>query len=876
MGTGRVFALSVCSIFALFVVCFAFFVNAGLAAEVNQRRVALVIGNSHYQHLVELQNPAHDAEAVSKRLKHAGFEVIEGRDLNKIGVEGAIRGFFRELNKNDIALFYYSGHAVEVGGVNYLLPVDATLASPDDLEVEAISITSIIDILKQRAGLQLVFLDACRDNPFDAQNFAVADQVLTPSRGTGLARIAPAMGTLVAFATEPGQVAFDGEGQISPFSAAFAANVEKPGLEVRQMLTRMRRDVIDVTGGKQVPWELSMLLNDFFFVGDDRSFQPVLHKSVVPRGRQNAPLFLPPLAGDDGGGATVRLLSVVPSGQLSIDGSVIQPNQTFDARDLTKLAYSPPTGARPDVAVASYLISSSGGRSMTDVVTIDVTDDPAKIADFDTRLAQLDAGKIDKTAQLLDGKSFNVEIGVGYQPLLPKSAKTSEVLWVTVQSVDDAVSLAVGDKVLKSGDGFSFADIQNLMVRPAIGSENVDARVKLAVPAFGPGASRSISFSVRPKLDTCDAEAGQPLDPQGVVAGRLPNEINVEAARAACAVAVGQYPQVARFVFESARVELANGNLDRARKLLQEAHDKGHIRAAHMLAMIYIGGFGVPVDKDKGMALLRDGATYGDPYAMQSLGFRLATGDDATKKRDGLNLLVRAVEAGHTYAYNALGSIYQRGEYVAKDVQRAKLFFEQSADRHDIYGYFNLATIYRDGEAGPHNYAGAMQWFLKAHEGGHPDAASAIGFLYASGLGVKKDPVQALSWYRQSAARGSIAGNYNVGITLADEGRSNDERAEAATCLALSALLAEGPRRTRAEDALNKLPTQIRLLATQRLLNEAGFDIGEPDGKKGAKTDAAIAAFAQTANLQITDADAALTALVKRKFERGKPRIDLF
>ena len=223
------------------------------------QRVALVVGNGAYQAVPRLANPPRDAEEVSKALRALGFRVQFLRDANRAAMEGALRQFGRDAAGAEIATFFFAGHGMEVRGENLLIPVEARLSTLTDLDTQTLPVAGVMRAM-QGAQARLIFLDACRDNPFAATLQMPGG---TRSLARGLGRIETAdLGTLVAFATAPGTVAADGDGRNSPFAAALVRHLPEPGLDIRQIMTRVRRTVVDETAGRQVPWDNSSLVAD--------------------------------------------------------------------------------------------------------------------------------------------------------------------------------------------------------------------------------------------------------------------------------------------------------------------------------------------------------------------------------------------------------------------------------------------------------------------------------------------------------------------------------------------------------------------------------------------------------------------------------------
>ena len=225
------------------------------------KRVALVIGNSAYQQVAELPNPKNDASDMANKLQELDFKVVSGLDLDLRGMRETVRDFIRELDGADLAIFFYAGHGLQVDGTNYMVPVDAQLATYDELEFEAMKIDLVLSAMERNTKSNLIFLDACRNNPL-ARNLARSMGTRSAAVGRGLARIGSGVGSLVSFSTQPGNVALDGEGRNSPFTEALVKYLGTPGEDIMRSLIRVRRDVLKATGGKQVPWDNSSLTGE--------------------------------------------------------------------------------------------------------------------------------------------------------------------------------------------------------------------------------------------------------------------------------------------------------------------------------------------------------------------------------------------------------------------------------------------------------------------------------------------------------------------------------------------------------------------------------------------------------------------------------------
>lgn len=216
------------------------------------RRVALVIGNSAYQAVSALPNPKNDATAVAEVFKGAGFAAVQVvTDGSRDGMIRALRAFQDEADKADWAVLYYAGHGLEIGGINYLVPIDAQLKTDRDVQDEAVSLNRVLDAITGAKKVKLVLLDACRDNPFAQQM-----QRTAASRGVsrGLARIDPEGSTMVVYAAKDGEVAEDGNGEHSPFAAALIHRLQQPGVEINRLFGLITGDVMVATSNHQRPY----------------------------------------------------------------------------------------------------------------------------------------------------------------------------------------------------------------------------------------------------------------------------------------------------------------------------------------------------------------------------------------------------------------------------------------------------------------------------------------------------------------------------------------------------------------------------------------------------------------------------------------------
>jgi formylglycine-generating enzyme required for sulfatase activity len=255
-----------------------------------EKRVALVIGNAAYKNAATLQNPRNDATDVSEALKRLGFETIVGFDLDKAGMEDATIKFARAAHDADVALVYYSGHALQRRGVNYLIPVDAQLEDDADLR-RLTRVDEIVDDLSQAKNLRILVLDSCRVNPLADELSRSMELTRGPPVDRGIARMVAPKGMIISFATQPNQTAADGQGRNSPYTMAFLKNIEAPE-EIGTVFHHMTADVYNETQGKQLP-ELSLSYIGDFYLKDRPKSDVAASSTSQPQSTQVAAVAPP-------------------------------------------------------------------------------------------------------------------------------------------------------------------------------------------------------------------------------------------------------------------------------------------------------------------------------------------------------------------------------------------------------------------------------------------------------------------------------------------------------------------------------------------------------------------------------------------------------
>jgi formylglycine-generating enzyme required for sulfatase activity len=288
-----------------------------------ERRVALVIGNSAYARN-PLANPVNDAAAMTKALSGVGFDVITRTDVAQREMNRAISQFgakLSEAGKDAVGLLYYAGHGVQIGGENYLIPIDAEIEREADVATNGVNLNTVLRQMGDAGNrLNIVILDACRDNPFVTRSWR--------TQSTGLAEIRAASGSFIAFATAPGSVASDGSGKNGLYTEALLGALKRPGIPIESTFKEVLRTVRDRSGGKQLPWTSSLLDGDFYFVPPGSTATNPPENPTKPGDTGTKPPVSPPPVVTSGpppkAGATIKLgvpgfsMTYIPAGTFKM------------------------------------------------------------------------------------------------------------------------------------------------------------------------------------------------------------------------------------------------------------------------------------------------------------------------------------------------------------------------------------------------------------------------------------------------------------------------------------------------------------------------------------------------------------------------------
>jgi TPR repeat protein len=744
------------------------------------QRYALVIGNGDYAHAPSLPNAIADARVVGKMLQQSGFVVQEYQNLDRRGFETALRRMIADTGKGSEIVIYYAGHGVQIGSSNRLIPVDAEIDTIYDLPFETVSLSSLLSIAGARSRSLVVILDSCRDNPFPDRGAIVGLDAIPQELRNGFAAQDSPVNSLIVFSTSPGAVALDGTGSNSPFTdALYQAVSAAPDAPMDTVMKDVRRRVYSATGGRQLPWESSSMIEEVVFDSDPAT----------------------------------------PGFKVTLDDSIAEP-----VGSATPISLSLPLDRKVPIGMA---LRDSGTMQMA---ALTVTRPPL--------LGRLELADENRTRGL-----------------------------VPLSQLSDAA------------DGLIYANSQPELSATQMTSPTITDEFTLA----SNGQTQNVQLTLN--VDPCDFQAGDHLDPEGVGVARFPNEIEVDAALAACQEAVARDPDNGRFHYQLGRVHVALRDLDAAEADFTKARDLGHTRAWHALGMLIIareqetGGADRKRAPEEALALLAMGVDRGDPYAYHSLGQQLLElSDDPVLKRQGFDLLSRSLEVGHTFSMNTLGYYFLQDGTDHYEPERGLRYLQESAERGDIYGYDNMGWVALNGAGGTQrDPQAALDWFRRASDGGHPRAPTSIGRMYYNGdVGGRPDFAEAVKWYDEGLRRGDGWGGANGAWVIAQNPPAGMTIGDAAARAAKALTLRNAEAAASAQQLLDTMQANALDMGAQVLMAELGADV-TADGAFGPASDTALSALAARFDTTFpADRMERLKALAKIYWTTNKFRVDLY
>ena len=629
-----------------------------------ESRLALVVGNSNYRNTPALRNPKNDARAMAQALKRLGFKVIHGIDLSSADMERTVREFAGALQSADVALFYYAGHGLQVKGQNYLVPIDAKLKSTLDLEFEATDLQVVIDLMEREAKTNFVFLDACRDNPLARTLARSLGASRSATVGQGLARINSGVGTLIAYSTEPGNVALDGSGRHSPFTKALLRHIETPGLEVGRMLRRVRSSVLKQTKRKQVPWDHSSLVGDFYF----RSRPGATAATVKETPKYATPAFDP------------RQI------ELTVWDSIKQSRNAADfesyLRHYPKGAFVPWAKIRLTELTGEKRIAKRPTANKGNA-KFNYKPSPSKALNEAPKEKNfLMAAKPIGKAPLEDWRALNQKKAL--TAYSKRDYATALRLGKPLAEHGSAVSQMLLGTMYKRGSGVRKDHKQSAKwYRRAAEQGNASAQLNLGIfYAKGQGVRKDLK--------------------QSAIWYRRAAEQGNSTAQTNLGAAYSEGLGVRRDAKEAV-------------KWYRRAADSGNSAAQFNLGTSYHKGRGVTKNYSQAITWYRRSIAKGYAKALVNLGVMYQRGTGVAKNHgEALRLYRRAAQKGNATAEFNLGVMYQNGTSVQKDIYQAAKLYRSAADKANVSAMRQMGVLYSKGLGVPKDYVEAYKWGILA------------------------------------------------------------------------------------------------------------------------------------------------------------------
>jgi TPR repeat protein len=490
----------------------------------------------------------------------------------------------------------------------------------------------------------------------------------------------------------------------------------------------------------------------------------------------------------------------------------------------------------------------------------------------------------------------DIRIDAPLAPAVPIGATLAEQMAITPDKTLTLVEPPRGGRLVLLGDTgtqsapifpLAASDLPRLAfayVNGPVLDPGQDPVLKSQFKVESGGVEKLVQVDLTP--DPCDVQAADQLDPDGVGLARYANQIEPEAAVQACRGAVAREPDNGRFHYQLGRALSALRQYDEARAEWETARKLGHARASYAIGNAILtaaqqtGGKDAVAAPEAALAYYREGVDLGDPYAFYALGRQLVRyGKTSQDRLKGYDLMMRALEVGHTFAMNELGYFYLDKDSDYYDPTRGLRYLQESADRGDIYGYNNLGLVYMNGLGDQKkDPKAALDWFTKAADGGHPNAPGNIGTLIASGaLGKKPDLGLAVEWFDKGLERGDANAGAYAAYLILTEGAGGLTDADAAWRAGRAAALHDEKSAARARKVLDALPTKAVDEAAQRLLQTLGADV-TPDGAfgDGSKTAYQTIAAAHGDTKLETDPVKRLIDIARIQWTTTPFRVDLY
>lgn len=676
----------------VFFVSIAVVAFSAVAAEA--KRVALLIGNQKYEETAQLNNPANDVELMRASFENAGFDSVETVfDLDRSAMVKALREFEDRSIDAEMAVVYYSGHAMEMNGINYLIPVDAALKSDRDVEDESVAIDRVQRALEGAKRLKLFILDACRNNPFSA---SMTRSIGTRAVSRGLARVEPeSADTLIAFASKAGTVALDGEGRNSPFATALAKYLTEPGLDVRIALGKVRDEVVQATNREQEPFVYGSLGGAQIFL-NIKEINININNSgntqeISPNGQSEAAADwqnIRDLADEDLINAFIAKHGKDPVYKMLAEKKLASLKEATqnEGQDAAGIAWEALKGSTDAAALQRFIERYPDSLHRRDAEHLIAALEPKKGISVDVTAKETPASR---DCYLLAGEPQSLPgfMGVNFLKIDAKRALTA-----CAQAVNENPS-----------DGM----LVNLLGRAHDADRNyVEARrnYEKAIELGNMHALTNLAwFSIYGTDGPVDVAKGQSMFLKASIAGN-------------------SYAQASLGWLYREGYGGTEQNYDEAVKWYQQSANQGYANAMATMGWFYREGLGVPQDYVQSLAWYR-----------------------------------RAADAGDANAMSALGWAYQNGLGTAQNYAEAKVWYEKAANIGDSYSMASLAWLYDVGNGVKQDYVEARYWYEKAADAGSSYAMGNLSRLHDQGLGTPADAKEAVRWAAASIESGDAS-----------------------------------------------------------------------------------------------------------------------
>ncbi len=751
----------------------------GVAAQDGGRKVALVIGNSVYASVGILPNPVNDAGAVAESFTRIGFEVTYLQNLDFSGMRSALQEFERAVIGSEIAAVFYAGHGIEMGGQNYLIPVDARLQRDTHVVDEAVPLSRVLSAVQAASKLRIVLLDACRNNPFASQMQTTG---ATRAVSRGFVRVEPpGGGTLIAYAAKEGTTADDGDTAHSPFTTALLDSLEQPGLEVRLLFGRVRDDVMSITGGIQEPFVYNSLGGTPIYLIPAAAVEPPPVNAIVP---------VPGVTVDNVAAAYTAAQAI---NTIEAWAAFLRYHDNGFYADLARaamakldpvgivgpgnLALLPPTNNNPG---NNQQVQNDAGLRCDTLAAWEY--DPARpstvpgvsAATLKRHLADAETACRQAVQAYPNESRYYFQLGHVYET----AGQDGEAVTWFRQAADRGSAQGMTDLgvmyQLGRGVAQSYTEAKSWYDRGAAG-----------------GASDAM------------ANLGNLYD-----AGLGVTEDMVESGR----------------WFERGA---ALGNAD----------------AIAAIGYRYDNGRGVTLDYAEARSWYEKAALKGSGYAMNNLAYLFDWGlggsQDFTLARYWYG---KAAELGQDTAMNNLGYAYEHGRGVTQDYAQAAAWYQRGADAGNEFAMTNLANMYYGGIGMAADYPRAFALYQKAADLGSAEAMTNLGNMYDNGHGVAQDVALAKQWYEAAAATGYGDAIHNLGYVY-EVGRGVSPNVQLASQYYVQALSIRNPATiAEFRDHPDSYSLEARR-AIQQFLIDRGYLDGSADGVIGDRARNALTAW---------------------------------